>query len=166
MINQTLTIGDEEKEALVYISMQGSEYKKAQKKQRLVLIITGVLLAIIGIALVKDFFYALIGVAAAAVGLFAVVPVNRARLRKQVFKAGPGVSGDRTYRIDETGIDIESSMGQGHNLWDAMEYWGEYTHYLWIRRYDRNIIMLDKDRLEEAELDELYRLLEKNCEKQ
>ena len=71
----------------------------------------------------------------------------------------------REYIIDEDGIQLISEMSSGKLYWNAFSEYGFKGNYVYARKKDESVLLINKDDLSKEELDELMRLLS-NIERQ
>lgn len=64
-----------------------------------------------------------------------------------------------TWTFADEGIKVDSTLGQGQTYWSAIEKYGDYGKYLYIKRKDNSMFLIERDRLSQAELAELRGLL-------
>lgn len=93
--------------------------------------------------------------------VFSLKFLQRAVLRQRVKQAHPSIrSGSVEYDFDEEGIRIQSHLGDSLYKWNGFIEYGTMDDYLYIRRCDNGIIMVNQKELTENELQELRQLLE------
>lgn len=66
------------------------------------------------------------------------------------------------YVFDNDGIKIKSQMGCGENYWNAFKEYGHFGEYIYVKRKDNKIILVDKNDLTSSEIDELLSLFSNN----
>lgn len=66
------------------------------------------------------------------------------------------------YIFDNDGIVIKSQVGNGQNYWNAFKEYGNFEEYIFIKRKDNAMILVDKNDLTSNETDELLSLLSNN----
>lgn len=71
-------------------------------------------------------------------------------------------SGVREYEFSENGVAIRSEIGRSENKWSAFKLWGTYEDYIYLRRVDDGMILVDKGNLSGDDVDELVALLNAN----
>lgn len=155
MVKHTLTIGKEEIEALIELSLEYSSLKKQRTDIRNLIWVLAALILLYNIAahhLFRGIIIALIICGTTA----ALKPLHRMLTQRMYAKADSVlISGDREYIVDETGIEIVSPAGRTKCTWDMFIAKGEYSHYYWIQRNDRNMVLFDKHGMSAEELREL-----------
>ncbi len=62
----------------------------------------------------------------------------------------------------EDGIHIQNHLGESRNHWSAFKAYGTTGEYLYIKRGDNRVVMVNQNHLSQEELQELRQLLEKN----
>lgn len=68
-------------------------------------------------------------------------------------------SGVVEYRFDDDGVTIESRVGHSVCYWSSFREYGTAGSYLYLKRGDNRLVLVDKNDLSEAELAELTRLV-------
>ncbi len=71
--------------------------------------------------------------------------------------------GETEYIFDHDGIQINSEKGSGINYWKAFKCYGMIKNYIYIKRFDNQIALVDKEKLTPEKLCELEELLKENC---
>lgn len=66
------------------------------------------------------------------------------------------------YIFDTEGIEIVSQTGYGENYWTAFKEYGTMGQYIYVKRKDNKLILVDKNDLSKDELDELMQFLTVN----
>ena len=66
------------------------------------------------------------------------------------------------YHFDAEGIETISQMGYSKNYWTAFKEYGTMEQYIYVKRRDNKIILIDKNDLSTGELEELTQLLLNN----
>ncbi|ERI06198.1 YcxB family protein [Atopobium sp. oral taxon 810] len=69
------------------------------------------------------------------------------------------VSNKHHYELDSQGITSTSNVGKTQNNWEAFEVWGIYHSYVYIRRFDGGIVLIDQRLLVDSEREELFDIL-------
>lgn len=63
------------------------------------------------------------------------------------------------YHFDAEGIEIISQTGYGKNYWTAFKEYGTMGQYIYVKRKDNKMVLIDKNDLSAEELEELTQLL-------
>lgn len=71
--------------------------------------------------------------------------------------------GETEYIFGHDGIQINSEKGSGINYWKAFKCYGIIKNYIYIKRFDNQIALVDKEKLTPEKLCELEELLKANC---
>lgn len=86
---------------------------------------------------------------------------QKAIIRKKTKQMDPAArSGTVEYVFEEDGIHAESHLGTGVNAWDAFKEYGTIDEYIYVRRRDDKVIMVNQNDLSKEELQQLRQLLE------
>lgn len=161
MIEYKKEFGEKEKAVLLEISLQSEKYKASQQSQQLLFAIAGLLLLAAGL-FVKTIAISIVGVVAV---IFAVLlpKLHRIQLNNMYKKMDERVlSGTRQYKVDASGIEIQSYAGTSKYSWDAMDSCGQQGDYIWIKRVDNQVMLFDKTDLEKMKQEELLQLCKTN----
>ncbi|MDD3414917.1 MAG: hypothetical protein PHY47_13065 [Lachnospiraceae bacterium] len=86
--------------------------------------------------------------------------VINGRMKKVEQEQEPG---ETEYIFDHDGIQINSEKGSGINYWKAFRCYGIIKNYIYIKRFDNQIVLVDKEKLTPEKLCELEELLKANC---
>lgn len=159
-IETTVMFGQEEQEALMGISMASAQGKKARRRLTvycaLMALVFGVLSRLDG-----DIFWGIAAVIILAFGLISPGIIQKGVLKHAYKKADPRmIGGERFYRIDDSGIMVRSPVSNGTTDWKGFSERGEYSHYIWIMRMDRQVVLVDKNKLTQEEMDTLQKYLQ------
>ena len=66
------------------------------------------------------------------------------------------------YHFDAEGIETISQMGYSKNYWTAFKEYGTMGQYIYVKRKDNKMVLIDKNDLSTGELEELTQLLLNN----
>lgn len=69
-------------------------------------------------------------------------------------------SGVTSYSFDDDGVTIDSQLGHSLCFWPSFREWGAKGPYLYLRRADNRLVLVERGALSQDELAELVRLLE------
>ena len=87
-------------------------------------------------------------------GFYQLVFGMKRQVLRAIRQAGKFTEGlERTYTFGED-IYIHSEKTDSRISWDMVETWGEWDHYLYLHT-GNGLILLDENRLQEAELEEI-----------
>ncbi len=76
-------------------------------------------------------------------------------------KIDPAIlNSDREYFFDENGVKVQSVVEESMNSWDKFQSWGTCKNYIYLKRKDKKMMLVDQDKLSADELSELKRLLQ------
>ena len=62
----------------------------------------------------------------------------------------------------KNGVTIDSETGHTKSNWNAFKLWGIYKNYIYVRRIDDGMILINKNDLSNSAADELEALLNTN----
>ena len=72
------------------------------------------------------------------------------------------IGSEREYEFTNEGIYITSVLGKGINYWNTFYSYGKIDDYIYIKRKDEHIILVDKKTLSSGEINDLLMLLSEN----
>ncbi|MGN1148662.1 MAG: YcxB family protein [Lachnospiraceae bacterium] len=167
MITYTMTPGEEDYRFITKIYMKENRAFRTRKKKLLSVCILSLIIMAMSIAgivgsshpdkvwtvfLVFGIFTFLYG---AYLLLFGAEKQILKSLRDSEKAAG---NLERTYTFSEDSVTIHSEKTDSRFSWDMIEDWKEKDHYLYLR-YGKSYILLDKDKMEKEDVEEMKRLL-------
>lgn len=163
MVSIDMTLGQEEKDTLVQLAMQFPVYKSRMRKMRVFSVVSAIA-AFILVLLTDEpwfrlFMVAMTGVFAwyASVGYRWIYRRSFQRLQRSMDERF--AIDDHHYELDVQGITSTSRMGKVSNTWNAFETWGIYRSYVYIRRFDGGMALIDQRLLVDSEREELFDIL-------
>ncbi len=71
-------------------------------------------------------------------------------------------SGVREYGFSESGVTIDSELVHSESAWSAFKMWGTYKEYIYLRRIDDGMLLINKNSMTDDERNELVALLNTN----
>ena len=172
MVTYRMNLSEEKKDAAVEIALMSPGNVRRRRISGPLLVIMGVLLIICGVMLMlagkeqlQGIVFLIVGVAGLLLGL-KTKAFQRFVLRKSEHLVDKAFrSGDVEYIFDEDGVHIESQVGSSLCYWDSFVECGSMGQYLYLKRGDNRVILVDKNDLTEAERVELTDLLERHVNK-
>ena len=163
MVTYRMDLNDEKKRAAVDIALESPGNVRRRRIVVPLLVAAGALLLVCAAALLLledslDLTFVIVGVAALALGLRAKafqrwVLGRSEKLLDQAFR-----SGVVEYRFDDDGVGITSQVGTSLCYWPSFKESGTMGQYLYLRRGDNKLVLVDKNDLTASELAELERL--------
>lgn len=66
------------------------------------------------------------------------------------------------YTFDTEGIEVVSQTGYGKNYWSSFKEYGTMGQYIYVKRKDNKLVLVDKNDLSKDETEELMQLLSEN----
>lgn len=163
MVSIDMTIGQEEKDVLLELSLRFPIYKSRISKVRIFVAVAAVA-SFVFVLLDYGFWFRVLMAAAtiffvwyAAIGYKWVYGRSFKKMQRSMDERF--VSNKRHYELDSQGITSTSQVGKAQNNWDAFEVWGIYHSYVYIRRFDGGIVLLDQRLLVDSEREELFDIL-------
>ena len=176
MLKYKLEVNDEARKTIIDLAMETKESTRRRKKVFIYFIVFGLLFIAIGAAKlfldmsdgvveVSDIVLMLAGILFIGMS-FRAKPIQKKQLEKMQKRLDSSLtSGMREYIIDEDGIQLISEMSSGKLYWNAFSEYGFKGNYVYARKKDESVLLINKDDLSKEELDELMRLLS-NIERQ
>lgn len=169
MVVYRMNLSEEKKDAAVEIALMSPGNVRRRRICGPLLVVTGILLLIcaamlllIGKADIQSIVFLIVGIAGLLLGL-KIKAFQHFVLRKSEHLVDKAFrSGVVEYIFDEDGVHIESQVGSSLCYWDSFVECGSMGQYLYLKRGDNRIILVDKNDLTEAELTELTGLLERH----
>lgn len=167
MVETEIEIGKEEKDALIEIALSSSANTKKRKRMTPICIVLGVILVFFGFCVIVSdpdcldwLLYFILGAFMLALGIGAR-GFQKFALNLAMKKSNKKLNGDlkREYSFDDEGVQIKSDLGNGKSYWKAFTVWGTYKHYYYLRRVDRQMVLVDANKLttdERAELNTYF----------
>lgn len=170
MITCKTTLTDEKREALIEIALNSQKNIHKRKIITPVCAVLAVLEASIGLYFCADGAYSS-GISLLTFGFIMLLLAFRAKafqrfvLRKAQQKFDVSFN-EKTveYIFNDEGIMIKSHVGNGINYWNAFKEYGAFEEYIFVKRKDNEIILIDKNDLTGNEADELLSLLSNNIQ--
>ena len=71
----------------------------------------------------------------------------------------------RFFIFSDDGIEIRSSAGKGLHPWKTFAAWGEYEHYLYVRGFKKQVVLVDKNKITDEEKADIIEYLKKYVKK-
>ncbi len=168
MIKYRLDLSDEKKEAAIQIALESEGNVRKRKRAVPAMLILGTLL-------IFDSLFqfinssAFLGVIFMAVGIVSLLVGLKAKsFQKFVLKKAELLldksfrAGIIDYVFDDEGIKIASQIGYAKYYWPAFKEYGTMGQYIYVKRKDNKLILVDKNDLSKDEMEELMRLLTEN----
>lgn len=166
MVHYKFYFGEEEKEILQKIVL--SSRANVKRRRAASIVSAGMTLFCLVAAICffgRGFYPGGISMSLFAAFFFAVLLGGAKWFQKAVLqRAMKGMdkslySGVREYFFDGDGVQIISELGMGKNNWKAFQCWGEIEHYLYLKRLDNQVVLVDREKLSAEERRELEALL-------
>ncbi len=167
MVKYCMNLSDEKKEAAINIALESKGNVRKRKIAVPLLMILGIVIIFSGIFLIinSDIFgyvYMVIGIVSLLFA-FNAKSFQKFVLKKVELRLDKSFrTGIVEYHFDAEGIEIISQIGCSKNYWTAFEEYGTMEQYIYVKRRDNKIILIDKNDLSTGELEELTQLLLNN----
>ena len=164
MIQYNTEITQEDLNILIDIVMESPEQKKKRKNIKLVGIILAVVSAVFAMSdvwnerITSACFWLILA------GLFVWISTSGANfyykaLSKNIQDENQLKSVKRQYVFDEEGIQLTIDQSSNNYAWNTFVGWGCYKNYIYIKRKDQSIILVNKEELSSSDLTALKILL-------
>lgn len=168
MITYRMNLSDEKKDAALEIALMSPANVRRRRIGGTILVLLGIVLVICGSGLMflekkaSGIVYLIMGVVALAFGLrtkaFQRFILKRSeKLLDKAFR-----SGVVEYGFDDEGVHIRSHLGNSLCYWDSFVEQGTMGQYLYMKRGDNKLILVDKNDLTASEFAELIELLKRH----
>lgn len=169
MIKYRLDLSDEKKEAAIQIALESEGNVHKRKIATFILSILGILEIILAFYFFTNSRYAS-GVSFLIIGVLILLFALKTKSFQKFALKKSEILLDKSFRtgiveytFDTDGIEIVSQIGYGKNYWTAFKEYGTMGQYIYVKRKDNKLILVDKNDLSKDEMEELMRLLtEKN----
>lgn len=165
MVTYRMQLSDEVNDVAIDIALESPENARRRRIARPVLVVAGV--ALLACAVGELLFdNAVVAVVYLAVGVVALLfAVKERAFQRFVLRRSATLvdkafrSGEAAYTFDDEGVTIESDLGHSVCYWNSFAGYGTWLHYLYVKRGDNRIVLVDTSALAPADLDELRSLL-------
>lgn len=167
MVEYELNITDEVRNVIKDLAMQDKNYQKRLHSGKVVFAILGAFCCFLGlfyVGVVKNVvFGGILFVIAAFCFCYGFIVLNRL-YRRNLDKVASSankvmLTGKRNYTFDADGVKIVSDIGDGLSKWNAFTEWGNYSHYLYLKRMDGAWVLVDQNDISKEKLQEIKNLL-------
>lgn len=160
MVTTTLKPGEKEIRAITDLTMR---YDARMKRSRIIYTVLGI--ASLGFVALSKYWdmkvsmiiFALIG----SFAIFMAVAGLKSLFEKAMWKF-ESTKVERTYTILDEGITVDSELGLGKYGWDTFLGWGNIRNFIFLLVNSRQVILIDKENLNEKELEEVEQKLSRN----
>ena len=136
MVKYCMNLSDEKKETAIKIALESKGNVRKRK-------IAVPLLMILGIVIIFSSIFLIINSPAILWYIYMVLGIVE-------------------YHFDAEGIETISQMGYSKNYWTAFKEYGTMGQYIYVKRKDNKMVLIDKNDLSTGELEELTQLLLNN----
>lgn len=168
MVSYQMDLNDEQRAVAIEVALASPGNVRRRRIGGPVLVVLGALLVVIG-ALLLGSGSDVLGVAYLVLGAAAIVLGARARaFQRFVLRRAETLvdeafrSGEVRYSFDEDGVTVDSQVGHGVSYWPSFTEWGTMGDYLYLRRGDNKLVLVDGGELAPGELEEVRALVERH----
>lgn len=168
MVTYRMDLSDEKKDAAVEIALMSPGNVRRRRVCAVLLAACGALLVVCGLALLlhdgraTGVVFLVVGVASLALGLRAKAFQHLVLRRSEQLLDKAFRSGVVEYAFDDGGVRIESNLGSSLCYWNSFVGHGTMGQYLYLKRGDNKLVLVDANDLTEAELAELTDLFSRH----
>lgn len=166
MVQYELHVGKEELHTLRDISLEEDIFKKRRKVIAVLYSIIGIGLLLLSIVYMANdgvgfgVLLLVVAILVFAMAFGGVRLIQKRAIMRQMSQMNDAIKTTvRRYTFQEEGVRISSDLGDGNYSWNAFACWGTIDHYLYLRRVDQQVILVDCNHLSEGEYQELINLL-------
>lgn len=168
MVHTEITLGKEEKNILIDISLKNKYNEQTRKSVFPVFCLTAVIYLASSIYLWHIKQYAVFSIMLVVFLLFSLVLIGRGRwvqrlIMKHEMRKAPQTR--YVYDFEDKGIRVFKSKKKYLNKWEAFHDYGVIDHYLYIIGNDYSTVLVDLSRLNQKDKEELMTLVQ-NIKKQ
>ena len=154
MVKYCMNLSDEKKETAIKIALESKGNVRKRKISSIFLIINS--------PAILWYIYMVLGI------VCLLLAFNAKSFQKFVLKKAELLldksfrTGIVEYHFDAEGIETISQMGYSKNYWTAFKEYGTMGQYIYVKRKDNKMVLIDKNDLSTGELEELTQLLLNN----
>ena len=168
MVKYCMNLSDEKKETAIKIALESKGNVRKRKIEVPLLMILGIVIIFSSIFLIINspailwYIYMVLGI------VCLLLAFNAKSFQKFVLKKAELLldksfrTGIVEYHFDAEGIETISQMGYSKNYWNAFKEYGTMGQYIYVKRKDNKMVLIDKNDLSTGELEELTQLLLNN----
>ena len=165
VVKYCMSLSDEKKETAIKIALESNGNVRKRKIAVPLLMILGIVIIFSSIFLIINspailwYVYMVIGI------VCLLLAFNAKSFQKFVLKKAELLldksfrTGIVEYHFDAEGIETISQMGYSKNYWTAFKEYGTMGQYIYVKRKDNKMVLIDKNDLSTGELEELTQLL-------
>jgi len=168
VVKYCMSLSDEKKETAIKIALESKGNVRKRKIAVPLLMILGIVIIFSSIFLIINspailwYIYMVLGI------VCLLLAFNAKSFQKFVLKKAELLldksfrTGIVEYHFDAEGIETISQMGYSKNYWTAFKEYGTMGQYIYVKRKDNKMVLIDKNDLSTGELEELTQLLLNN----
>ena len=168
VVKYCMNLSDEKKETAIKIALESKGNVRKRKIAVPLLMILGIVIIFSSIFLIINspailwYIYMVLGI------VCLLLAFNAKSFQKFVLKKAELLldksfrTGIVEYHFDAEGIETISQMGYSKNCWTAFKEYGTMGQYIYVKRKDNKMVLIDKNDLSTGELEELTQLLLNN----
>lgn len=167
MVTYRMELDEEKRRAAIEVALESPDNVRRRKIGGRVLVALGALLALESLLLLAmrgpsgpRIALLLLGAAALGFGVRARAWQRFVMRRAERLLDESLRSGVASYSFDDDGVTIDSRLGHSLCFWPSFREWGTKGPYLYLRRADNRLVLVERGALSQDELAELLRLLE------
>lgn len=168
MVKYRMNLSDEKKEAAIRIALESKENVHKRKIAVPLLIILGIFIILNSIIRIGHspavlwYVYMAIGIVSLLLAFKAKSFQKFALKKAELLLDKSFRTGIVEYNFDIDGIETVSQIGDCKSYWTAFKEYGTMGQYIYVKRKDNKMILIDKNDLSNEELEELTQLLLNN----
>ena len=184
VVKYCMSLSDEKKETAIKIALESKGNVRKRKIAVPLLMILGIVIIFSSIFLIINspailwYVYMVIGIVCLLLAFnaksFQKFVLKKAELlldksfqkfvlkKAELLLAKSFRTGIVEYHFDAEGIETISQMGYSKNYWTAFKEYGTMGQYIYVKRKDNKMVLIDKNDLSTGELEELTQLLLNN----
>ncbi|HJA28938.1 MAG TPA: YcxB family protein [Candidatus Olsenella pullicola] len=168
MVSYQMDLNDERRAAAIDVALASPGNVRRRRIGGPILVVLGVLLVAIGVLFlgsgsdVLDVAYLVLGAVAIVLGARARAFQRFVLRRAETLVDDAFRFGEVRYTFDEDGVTVDSQVGHGVSYWPSFREWGTMGDYLYLRRGDNKLVLVDCRELAPDELEEVRALVERH----
>ena len=168
VVKYRLDLSDEKKEAAIQIALESERNVCKRKIATPILLILGILEIILAVYFFTNSRF-VSGLSFLVIGALIILLAWKTKSFQKFALKKSEILLDKSFRtgiveytFDTEGIEVVSQTGYGKNYWSSFKKYGTMGQYIYVKRKDNKLVLVDKNDLSKDETEELMQLLSEN----
>lgn len=168
VVKYRLDLSDEKKEAAIQIALESERNVRKRKIATPILLILGILEIILAVYFFTNSRF-VSGLSFLVIGALIILLAWKTKSFQKFALKKSEILLDKSFRtgiveytFDTEGIEVVSQTGYGKNYWSSFKEYGTMGQYIYVKRKDNKLVLVDKNDLSKDETEELMQLLSEN----